>query len=303
MKDAEIFDNLFRNALDFLNRALDELDAQPKYALIDFAAAVELVFKARIFLIGSMWVAEEPTDATPERFAQGKLRTVGLELAKKRIESLTGESIDAGAFKVFQAIARHRNRAVHFFHTGMDSKSQREAVAGEIYVAWYHLYRLLTGPWGSQFSRYSKPISEFGARLQSLTQFLDAVFDRVVKSNPKAQTYTKCPVCNYRSLDSATGDRYQLAICHVCGYIEPSHKAIQHGEEGFVASCTACCGHQTVLATGFGFKCSECGESFADGITCQYCSENWACNAHPDYGDYLSGCSYCEGTISRIKVD
>ena len=303
MKDSEIFDSLFRNALDFLNRALDELDAHPKYALIDFAAAVELVFKARIVLIGSMWVAEEPTDATPERFAQGKLRTVGLELAKKRIESLTDENIDASAFKVFQAIARHRNRVVHFFHTGLDSKSQREAVAGEIYVAWYHLYRLITGPWGKHFSRYSKPISEFGARLQSLTPFLDAVFDRVVKSDPKANTYTRCPVCNYQSLDAATGDRYQSAICHVCGYIEPSHKAIQHGEEDFVASCAACGGHQTVLATGFGFKCSECGESFADCITCEYCSEHWVGNADPDYGDYLSGCDYCDGAISRIKDD
>ena len=66
MKDEEIFNSIFRNAVDFLNRALDELDAHPKYALIDFAAAVELVFKARLVLIGSMWVAEEPTEATPE---------------------------------------------------------------------------------------------------------------------------------------------------------------------------------------------------------------------------------------------
>lgn len=298
-----MFDSLFRNALDFLNRALDELDEHPKYALIDLAAAVELVFKARLVLIGSMWVAEEPTDATPERFAQGKLRTVGLELAKKRIESLTDENIDATAFKVFQAISRHRNRVVHFFHSGLDSKSQREAVAGEIYVAWYHLYRLLTGPWGNHFSHYSKLISEFGARLQSLAPFLAAVFDRVVKSNSNAKTYMECPVCHYKSLDAAVSDRYQSAICHVCGYTEPSHKAIQQGEEDFVASCSTCGGHQTVLATGFGFRCSKCGESFADCITCEYCSEHWVGNADPDYGDYLSGCDYCNGAISRIKDD
>ncbi|WP_298218580.1 hypothetical protein [Halothiobacillus sp.] len=284
MKDAEIFDSMFRNALDFLNRALDELDAHPKYALIDFAAAVELVFKARLVLCGAMWVTDEPTDATPERFAQGKLRTVGLGLAKKRIESLTGENIDATAFKEFQNIARHRNRVVHFFHPGLVSTSQREAVAGEMCVAWYYLYRLLTGPWAEHFSSYSEPISEIGARLQFLTRFLDSVFDRVVMSNPKANTYTKCPVCSFQSLDAATGDRYQSEICHVCGYIEPSHKAIQHGEEDFVASCAACGGHQTVLANGFGFKCSECGESFTGCITCEYCSEHWVGHSDPDYG-------------------
>lgn len=303
MTSEEIFDNLVRNALDFLNRALDELEGHPKYALIDFAAAVELVFKSRLVLVAPMWVADEPTEATPERFAQGKLRTVGLELAKRRIESLTTETIESGAFKVFQAIARHRNRVVHFFHGELSSASQRQAVAGEIYVGWYHLYRLITGPWGKYYAAYSKPISEFGARLQSLAPFLQAVFDRVVKGNPAAGTYSDCPVCGFKSLDSATGDRYKSAVCHVCGYIEPSHKAIQHGEEDFIASCAECGGYQTVLATGFGFKCSKCGQSFSDCITCEYCSEHWVGNADPDYGDYLSGCDYCDGAISRVKDD
>lgn len=303
MKDSEIFDSLFRNALDFMNRALDEVDAHPKYALIDFAAAVELVFKARLVLIGSMWIAEEPTDASPERFAQGKLRTVGMALAKKRIETLANESVDPTAFKGFERIARHRNRVVHFFHTELDSITQREAVIGEIYVAWYHLYRLLTGLWGIHFSPYSKMISEFGTRLQSLDPFLNAVFDRVVKSNPKAVTYTVCPVCSYQSLDAATGDRYQSAICRVCGYVEPSHKAIQQGEEPFVASCAACDGYQTVLATDFGFKCSECGENFSDYITCEFCNEHWVGNADENYGYLPNGCDYCGGVLSRIKDD
>ena len=122
----------------------------------------------------------------------------------------------------------------------------------------------------------------------------------MVKSNTKANNYSKCPVCNHQSLDATTGDRYQAKICHVCGYIEPSHKAIQHGEEDFVASCAACGGHQTVLATRFGFKCSECGESFAVCITCEYCSEHWVGNADPDYGGYLNGCDYCDGAISSM---
>jgi hypothetical protein len=300
MTHHDIFDSLTRNAFDFLDHALDELEAHPKYALIDFTAAVELVFKARLVLIGSMWVAEEPTDATPERFAQGKLRTVGLELAKRRIEALAEEKLDITAIKAFQAITRHRNRVVHFFHTGLDSKSQREAVVGEIYVGWYHIYRLLTEAWGKHFSHYSKLIIKFGVRLQSLAPFLDAVFDRVVKTAPNAKTYTNCPVCSYLSLDSATGNRYQAAICHVCGYIEPSHKAIQDGEEDFVASCAFCGGYQTVRATGFGFKCSECGESFSNYTICDYCGEHWVGDAAPDY---LSGCDYCGGAISRTKDD
>jgi hypothetical protein len=300
---SQIFDSLTRSAFDFLDHALAEFDAYPKYALIDLAAAIELVFKARLVLIDSIWVAEEPTEATLERFKQGKVRTVGLDLAKNRIKRLTGEEIDAVTFKVFKSISSHRNRVVHFYHDDLNSEQQREMIAGEIYVAWYYLHRLLTGQWQKHFLACSKPISEFGARLQSLTRFFDAVFECVVKTHPKKDTYTECPVCHYKSLDFATGDRYRAAICHVCGYIEPSHKAIQHGEENFVASCAACSGYQTVQATDFGFKCSECGESFADYITCEYCNEHWVGNADPDYGDRLRGCEYCGGVISNIKDD
>lgn len=74
MTKDELSDSLVRNALDFLNRALEEISERPKYALIDFAAAVEIIFKARLFRIDPMWVAEEPTDATEERFEKGKLR-------------------------------------------------------------------------------------------------------------------------------------------------------------------------------------------------------------------------------------
>jgi transcription elongation factor Elf1 len=240
---------------------------------------------------------------TSERFERGKLRTVGLELARTRIEALTGEKIDIEAIKAFQTIARHRNRVVHFFHAELDSNSQRENVIGEFYVAWHYLYQLLSGPWKKYFSPYSYLILEFGARMQSLSPYLDAIFDRIVKNNQDVKTYTKCPVCSHESLDSATDNRYQAAICHVCGYIEPLHKAIQHGEENFIANCAFCDGFQTVRATEFGLlKCSECGEKFLDYTTCSHCGEHWVGNTDPDYGD-LSGCNYCDGVISRIKDD
>lgn len=298
MTDKEIFDSLCRNALDFLNRALDDLEARPKSALIHFAAAVELVFKARLVLIGSMWVAEEPTEATAERFAQGRLRTVGLELAKQRIETLGGGAIDPEAFKIFRAVARHRNRVVHFFHSGMDSAQQREAIAAEIYVAWYYLYRLLSELWLKQFAAFQRDISEFGVRLQGLRPFLDAVFKKVVKGNPKASGFSNCQICSYKAVDSATGDRYAAAVCRVCGVTTPSHKAIQHGEEDFVASCMSCGAYQSARVTTFGLRCGECGETFSESSTCEYCNEHWV-GVSEDYGDFYTGCEYCEGAAGR----
>lgn len=302
MTDKEIFDSLVKNALDFLNRALDELEKHPKYALIDFAAAVELVFKARLVLVGAMWVAEEPTDATAEKFAQGKVRTVTLELARKRIESLTGDTVDSDAFAVFRGVARHRNRVMHFFHTGLQSTSERQAITGELFVGWYHLHRLVSQTWGNYFPNYLDQFSKFGARLHASKPFFDAVFSKVVTTDPRAKEYSVCPCCGYMSLDKRTRDRYQDAICRVCGFIEPSHKAIQHGEEPFVASCGECEGYQTVNANDFGFKCSECGQTFSNCKTCEFCGEHWV-GVAPDYGDYFCGCEFCGGAHSRIKDD
>ncbi len=303
MKNEELFDSLVQNAFEFLDRTLAELDSAPKHALINFVTAVELLFKARLSLVGAMWVAEEPTAATPERFAKGSLRTVGLELARQRIEALSEDRVDDVRFKIFQGLARHRNRVIHFFHPNLSKQHERDAIAGEICVGWFHLYGLLTGLWATEFGSYSKRTREFGVQLQTTTRFLGAVFAHVLKTNANAKTFSKCPSCGYAALDNAMGERYTAALCRVCGYREPSHKAIQHGEEDFSACCAWCDGQNTVVETAFGFKCTACGESFSECKTCEYCSEHWVGTSDSDFGDYYSGCPLCGGAASNIKDD
>lgn len=41
-------DSLVRNAIEFLQRSMKELENQPKYAVIDFCTALELFLKARL---------------------------------------------------------------------------------------------------------------------------------------------------------------------------------------------------------------------------------------------------------------
>jgi hypothetical protein len=48
VKDKNIFDALANNAFDFLNRAIADFEKYPKYSVIHFCAAVEMLLKAKL---------------------------------------------------------------------------------------------------------------------------------------------------------------------------------------------------------------------------------------------------------------
>lgn len=47
-KKEEVFDALVKNAIDFLNSSLDDLDKRPKNSIVDFYSSIELFLKARL---------------------------------------------------------------------------------------------------------------------------------------------------------------------------------------------------------------------------------------------------------------
>ena len=299
MTKDEIFNSLVESAFDFMGHALDNVSDEPKYALMSLASGIELVFKARLVCEGAQWVASEPTEASPERFKQGRIKTVGFDLARRRIEALSGAPIDKVSCNAFLAVVSHRNRVVHFFHADLDKL--RKQVASDIYVAWHHLYGLMAGDWRQYFSAHENTMRAFGMRLQGLKPLLQAVFDRVVSGSAGAESLTTCPCCGFRALDpAARGGQYVGAICRVCGYQALSHRAIKHGEEVFCGSCGECNGIQTVIDTGLCFKCKECEETFSDYTKCEFCGEAWV-GVSGDFGDYLEGCPHCGGAASHWK--
>jgi hypothetical protein len=281
-----------------MRHALDNVAGQPKHALMSLASGIELVFKARLVCEGEQWIASEPTDASPERFRQGRIKTVGFDLARRRIEALSGAPIDKAACNAFFAVASHRNRVVHFFHADLDRL--RAQVASDIYVAWHYIYELMTGEWRSYFSGYASTMSAFGMRLQGLKPMLQAVFDRVVSGSTDAESLAQCPCCDFQALDTSRGSRYVGAICRVCSYQALSHRAIKDGDEVFCGSCGECNGIQTVIDTGLCFKCKDCEETFSDYTTCEFCGEHWV-GVSGDFGDFLEGCAHCGGAASHWK--
>lgn len=60
--------SIAESAMDFLKRAVDEIEKHPKYSVIHFATAVELILKARLMHEHWALVVEKTSDADVERF-------------------------------------------------------------------------------------------------------------------------------------------------------------------------------------------------------------------------------------------
>ncbi|MDR0576050.1 MAG: hypothetical protein LBI87_00550 [Candidatus Accumulibacter sp.] len=306
MTHHDIFDSLTRNAFDFLERAIAEFDKYPKYSVIHFCAAVEMLLKARLMKEHWSLIVSKTDQANLANFMAGDFISVTLENARARIRDVAGEDIGDDAYASFRALANHRNKMVHFFHNGLESDEKAKAqIVAEHCRSWFHLHRLLSR-WSGYFHDFGSEIASADRAMLRHRKYLSAKF-KVLKpeldADRKAGNISEaCPACGYKALNTRTGDRHVSELCRVCGYESPSHKAIQQGDEQFVANCANCDGIETVIKAGFGFKCTECNEIFDEVETCGYCNANWG-GTGDSFGDAATGCDHCGGMLANIRDD
>jgi hypothetical protein len=106
------------SAFDFLKKSVDEIKEHPKYSIIHFGNAVELLLKARLMHEHWSLVVDRVSDADLERFLSGSCKTVGPVEAMKRLGGICGQNIPKDAAVQFEKIAVNRNRMTHFFPRG-----------------------------------------------------------------------------------------------------------------------------------------------------------------------------------------
>ena len=87
MNQHDIFDSLARNAFDFLERGIGEFDKAPKYSVIHFCAAVEMLLKARLMKEHWSLIVSKPEQANLAKFMAGDFASVTMDEARARIES------------------------------------------------------------------------------------------------------------------------------------------------------------------------------------------------------------------------
>ena len=215
------------SAFDFLGRSIDEIQKHPKYSVVHFATAIELLLKARLMHEHWSLVVEKVSESDLESFLSGKCRTVGPAEAIKRLGKVCNENIPKDAAAQFEKIAAHRNRMVHFFHEASSEKAEPtlvEDIVKEQCLCWFHLERLLD-QWKDQFARYEQEIQRTRYSMRRNRSYLLVIFERhkskIEEDKKSGATFHVCSGCGYEAaeVDELSEVLFEQT-CRVCGLSE-----------------------------------------------------------------------------------
>lgn len=327
--NATDFDLLVDNAFDFLRTAIAEVETSPKLSVIHFYSAVELLLKAR--LLEEHWslvVAREPDR---KKFEAGDFVSVSFEQACDRLQNIVQSAIPEPTRKSFDVVRRHRNRMVHFHHAIQAADKQQVAgIAGEQFLAWHHLHKLLATQWRDQFADYDNQIADIEHRLKSNRKFLEARFNDIsaeieadIVSGVEFQNCSvcffaaakakniagdlktnRCLVCGHSSLaivleceecgtpTAFVGGNFECPSCEHYASEDDIAKRLDDNSSSGQINCGACEGHDTVIGYADGYLCLECLD-WSQGVEdCEYCNE---ANTGDMTESYLNGCGQCDG--------
>jgi hypothetical protein len=296
MMQQEIFDSLTRNAFDFLKRGIEEFDKSVKYSIINFCAAMEMLFKARLMKEHWSLVISKPGQVSLAKFKTGEFTSVTLREALDRICNVTGEIIGNEASNNFLALARHRNKMVHFFHPEIDTDDKaREQIISEQCRVWVYLHRLLNR-WNIYFRDFSDEISHAEWAMKKNRKYLTAKFKALKQELDDASaagcTPKKCSACGYKAAISSTIDDNIISLnCLVCG----------HTETQVELDCPYC-GMSTTVTDGRA-NCRHCGKLINPSDLANALLDPAAAHFAIRDGDdtWMVNCGVCGGDYTVIK--
>jgi hypothetical protein len=296
MKSDDIFKSLVDNAFDFLKKALDEFEHEPKYSAIHFYAAVELFLKAR--LLSEHWtlVLSKPEQADKKKFLRGDFQSVTLRQARDRLSLIIQDGITDEEFCCFCGIGDHRNRMVHFFHNAqLTEKTEIDAIVSEQCRAWYFLHHILSQRWSNVFKQYQKKISQANISMRKFRQYLKTRYTDL-KGTIKEQSqngivFHKCPSCRYRTLKEDNNDPPLLEFnCLVC----------ELHEYGITMNCPNC--DKEISLIGEPFTTCKCGYKITFDILKELLGKEIVITKDNMYDPHEAHCQNCDGFHSVMPL-
>lgn len=221
-----VFDQLVRSAFDFLERAIEQVETDRKHSIINFATAIELFLKARLFK--EHWSLVADTAEAPDRagFLNGNVKTVTPDKAMQRLDKTCGDPVPIKAAQEFKRLASHRNKAMHFFHEASSPDASKEALEQTVmeqFRGWHHLEELL-GSWSKHLGDYTVDIRRVTWKMRRHVSFLTARFEEMKEhleqEMANGAVFARCESCGH---DSAAVEYLTNIVshlnCRVCGVI------------------------------------------------------------------------------------
>ena len=298
MLQQEIFDSLARNAFDFLNRAILDFAESPKYSVIHFCAAVEMLLKARLMCEHWSLIVAKPNEANLDKFVEGDFISVTLSDARARLKDIAKEDISSDAYNSFRALANHRNKMIHFFHKALESD---DAAKTEIVIeqcrAWFHLHRLLRG-WKGYFSDFDTEIRDADYSMKAHGKYLQTKFKalkaELENARKEGNVPQECNICHYKAaIPTSLDDQVAFTKCLVCDYKELEVKL----------TCPHC--QETTVVAGNGdSECQHCHGELTPEDVFNSLYDSGDAHAWIADGDdtYQPGnCGYCDGYHTVVK--
>ncbi len=298
---SDIFSSLARNAFDFLERGISEFDQAPKYSVIHFCAAVEMLLKARLMREHWSLIVAKPEQANLVKFMAGDFASVTIDEARARIRDVVGEDIGSDAFNSFRELANHRNKLIHFFHADMDEDAQaKELIVAEHCRSWFHLYRLLIR-WGDYFEDFRAEISSADRSMKRHRKYLSTKFKTLKPELDAArkagQKPTICGVCGFKSAipEDEVHEKIKVVCCRVCDYAGTQ-----------VEMDCLHCGKPIVMVSEGYANCEHCGGAIVPNNLVDALTDHDA--AHIAFKDGVdswapANCGTCEGYHTVIRLD
>lgn len=282
---------MVENAFDFLETAINEFEDKPKYSVIHFSTAIELILKAR--LIHEHWsliVAEEPNI---KKFNSGDFMSIGFKKIIPRINNVLGEKIHIETQKCFENIAKHRNKVIHFYHEASSqpaSEKDIDTIVIEQCNGWYYLKKLFN-KWDDVFGKYNGKISTIDFRIKRYQTYLNVAYQRIKpeidKEKEQGYKFKECRSCHLEaSKEEKLTDLLYKYECKICSFDEFAVKVL----------CPECKNSILITEDSDSRKCNSCNREFSqdelwDALDTEMCEPY----------DYVSkNCAACMGSGSVV---
>ena len=291
-------ESLVRNAFDFLERAIDDFPDFPKYSVIHFYAAVELILKSRLMQEHWALVVSKPDEADQGKFLAGVSHSVGLREANKRLKKIAQDGLSVSAFNAFDTLSKHRNRLMHFFHPEIvETPEQLAAIVTEQSRAWFHLHDLLSKQWSSHFVAWEGDVQRLHRLMMRHREYLnvryESMVDHVKQLKNDGARFKSCVACGFES----------AVVTHLLGRIsEEKCLVCDHGQYVLSFDCPSC-GHKVEAAYDGCRSCGNCDETFSSEDIYEILDGGAGHAAYLD-GDFtVINCGFCDGYHSVIPYE
>jgi hypothetical protein len=291
---------LAQNAFDFLERSIDEFDTDLKRSVIDFYLGLELVFKARLMKEHWSLICEKPGETSIAQFQSGNFKSVSLNEAAKRLETVCNESHASKSFEFFTHLRNHRNKMVHFFHEADIDEKVRDQVATDQVRSWHALQEIFASKWQSILPEMADKLTNFDHKMRGVRKYLRTRFadlaPEIKRRKNTGSRFMKCNSCTLISTEFPAWKNEGLlaGTCLVCGY-------------GRNVVCTECqeCRKHTILEPNNIASCNHCAKAIdvEEALGAQYA--DWSSGEDvyeadcPECGEHLSvkQCDIYEGYV------